>query len=944
MFRWWWPGADVDEGELTSEIDQIAAAGYKGVEIADVMDSVTYPVDPDKYGYGTPRWNRAVETVLRRAAQRGLQVDVTLGAHWPAAVPGLDVNGPAASKELTYGLQVVTGGFSGAVPAPAPRTYEDRTSTAGVITTVTKTSRPDFVGVTAVRCLQDDCSAKPLQIDLASRVDLTSRVHDGRLDWTPPDAHAWVLVGSWERGTAQRNDAPFGTSAMLITDPEARVVDHFGAQGAQTMTAYFAGLLSPESRRLLRETGGSIFEDSLELKHAQAWTPGFLQEFARRRGYDLRPFLAVLAADENPNPFAGPIPAFGVAGADVAVAGRVRRDVDQTLNDLYLENHVAPLQRFAHSLGLGYRAQPYGEPIDIGQAAASVDTVECETLGCPNDDDWRAMAAGSDLAGHRVVSDEMLPGGFGTVYGNTQQDVAREVNGEYAAGANQMVFHGFPYATWPESADGATTDDWTRWPGFHAFGAGIPEAFGPRQPTWTMATDTSGYYARMQAALQAGTRRTDVAVYNQSLDHVTGGWTDPALAAAGYTYGYITPGSLALPSIRVSGGRLAPDGPDFGAVILDNQASMPLATAQKLSALARAGLPVIVVGDPPSSIPGYAADPAAADAQLRAAIGQLLAQPSVRRVTAEADVPGALAAAGLPPAAASSSAAVRSQHRVDRGRDVYVLYNDSSAPVDGTATLSGGSRPFALNAWDGELTALARYASTRKTVTVPLTLAPHAAIVLAVGDDDAAHVVSTTADDARYEQGKLVLRATTGGRYRARMSDGRVLSATIPALPDPIGLSRWQLSVDDYQPAGPGQPSNATKHVQWHLNDVAPGPWSAIASISDASGIGTYTTTLKLPSRWRGGTLDLGQVGGSFRVTVNGRWIGPVDQLDTRIDLGRYLHPGTNTLAVTVATTLLNRLRVTRPAEFAARPKQDYGLIGPVRLLPYGEAKLPARG
>lgn len=101
MFRWWWPGADVDEGELASEVDQIAAADYKGVEIADVMDSVTYPVDPDKYGYGTPRWNHAVESVLRRADQDGLQVDLTLGAHWPAAVPGLDVNGPASSKELT---------------------------------------------------------------------------------------------------------------------------------------------------------------------------------------------------------------------------------------------------------------------------------------------------------------------------------------------------------------------------------------------------------------------------------------------------------------------------------------------------------------------------------------------------------------------------------------------------------------------------------------------------------------------------------------------------------------------------------------------------------------------------------------------------------------------------------------------------------------------------
>ena len=39
MFRWWWPGADVDEGELTAEVDQIAGAGYNGGSIfADSLE------------------------------------------------------------------------------------------------------------------------------------------------------------------------------------------------------------------------------------------------------------------------------------------------------------------------------------------------------------------------------------------------------------------------------------------------------------------------------------------------------------------------------------------------------------------------------------------------------------------------------------------------------------------------------------------------------------------------------------------------------------------------------------------------------------------------------------------------------------------------------------------------------------------------------------------
>jgi hypothetical protein len=48
---------------------------------------------------------------------------------------------------------------------------------------------------------------------------------------------------------------------------------------------------------------------------------------------------------------------------------------------------------------------------------------------------------------------------------------------------------------------------------------------------------------------------------------------------------------------------------------------------------------------------------------------------------------------------------------------------------------------------------------------------------------------------------------------------------------------------------------------------------------------------------------------------------------------------GANTLTVTIATTLLNRLRVTRPT-VCTQPSQDYGLIGPVTITPYVDAKL----
>ncbi|HEY7074543.1 MAG TPA: hypothetical protein VH418_04210, partial [Solirubrobacteraceae bacterium] len=150
-------------------------------------------------------------------------------------------------------------------------------------------------------------------------------------------------------------------------------------------------------------------------------------------------------------------------------------------------------------------------------------------------------------------------------------------------------------------------------------------------------------------------------------------------------------------------------------------------------------------------------------------------------------------------------------------------------------------------------------------------------------------------------------------------------------------------AVDEWRPGPPGSSSTTTQHVPWLLRGIALTAWSSIPSITDAVGVGTYTTTARLPAAWNrrdGAYLDLGAVAGAFRVTVNGRRIGPVDQLDTRLDVGRLLHAGANRIEVRVATPLLNRLRTTRPADFGARAKQDYGLLGPARLVPYAETTI----
>jgi alpha-L-rhamnosidase len=980
MFRWTWPNAAVDPNELRAQVDEVASAGYKGLEIASVMFGVSgdpffgtrgYSVDPDEYGYGSPRWIAAVEATLEAAKKRGLQIDYTLGAQWPPAVPGLDVDRPGTTKELTYGYQLLDDGatFSGAVPQPKPRTYEYRTSTNGKITTEIKTAQPTLAGAGAVRCVAD-CSGKPV-LDLGSNIDLTPHVSGGRLDWTPPDDGTWVVVGYWYRGTAIRNNQPSAASlAYLLQDPEARVIDYFSAAGADAFTHYFDTLLPPQTRQLLRRTGGAMFEDSIEISlgASRLWTPNFLDEFKARRGYSLIPYLPMLAADA-PSGFGGPQPAFAFRGDDVKTTTRVMRDVDQTFNDLYIDYHVKPFRRWARSLGLDYRAQPYGAGDDVAEAATQVDVPECENLGCGTGDLWRLIASGGDMSGKTIISDELIPGattppgpdlpfggGFDAPYKIDQRQMVREINKQYELGANQMVLFGLQYPRWPPSADGTIVDDYTGWPGFTSFGNKVPEAFGSRQPTWTMASDTSGYMARTQLVLQTGTRRTDVAVYNQGLGQVPA-FDGGALAEAGYTYGYVTPGTLDQPMARVAGGRLAPSGPAYKALVIDQQESMPLANAQQIIGFAARGLPVIVAGEPPSRIPGYAGTAAATasrDAKIQELMAQLLARPNVHRVAGAADVANALASIDIAPAANSTAGSIRSVHRVEGSTEYYYLYNDSDKPASATVSLSGpsGGMPYSLDAWTGVVEPLAEYTLRGGRFETDLELGARESAVIAIaprgwlGSDAPEarlHATETSADRVVRTQRGLAARAGGAGNYETTLSDGSHVRTTAPQLPDPMKLATWDLSVDDWQPAKPGQHSDETNHVEWAFNDIALKPWSAIPQIADASGIGTYTTTVTLPNGWSradGAYLDLGALGpGSFRVRVNGKSIGVADQLSGVVDLGSRLSPGKNEIEVKLATPLINRVRVFQP-DYADQARQDYGLLGPVSLTPYADMPL----
>jgi hypothetical protein len=147
----------------------------------------------------------------------------------------------------------------------------------------------------------------------------------------------------------------------------------------------------------------------------------------------------------------------------------------------------------------------------------------------------------------------------------------------------------------------------------------------------------------------------------------------------------------------------------------------------------------------------------------------------------------------------------------------------------------------------------------------------------------------------------------------------------------------WSVS---FQP-GRGAPATAT------LPALAPLNANAEFGISHFAGVATYRHDLVTPRGWTPGQplwLNLGEVREMAEVSVNGTAVGTVWHPPYRVNVGAALHPGTNAIAVRVATLWVNRLIgdavpgatkvawTSLPTYRADAPLRPAGLIGPVTL------------
>jgi hypothetical protein len=808
-------------------------------------------------------------------------------------------------------------------------------------------------------------------LDPSSVQVVTARVSDGTLHYTTNGGRLPLGNGNpWEELVFYET-ADGQTLGGATASAPAYWLDHLSVAGARAMGDYFDAhiLNNPATVAAIRSqdihTGKpAVFEDSLELSASLKWTPKMLSQWSTGLGYDPVTLLAAIAGQ---NQSATGTPLFDFPqndGHGASLGWRVREDYRQLWSDVYTGLYQQTLDNWASGHGLVARFQAYGDPIDAGAASAHSGIPEGEHLEFGGDDEtqqFKVVASGAYQTGNNVVSDECCEE-FGTTFGGTYgvdgtgsgpegSSILSSANSAYAdiaGGDSQIIWHGWPYNPYPAGAAAV-------WPGNSFAGDQLVSAAnGPNNPTFSDNRQDNLALARVALAMRQGAPGFDVAVYHQDLglagqaadslatgenlgNRVSGGQTftpttgqvirsSSSLAQTGYTYGYVSPEFFAYPTARYgrdrSGGSsgsggdgrvLFPGHGNYSSLVIYNQSVMPVDAAQKILALARGGLPVVIIGPVPdataSASPGTVSGFAARDALVQAAMAKLTALPNVKVVSdatgagsqsQDENAPAALhslgitPSTGLTPTSTSGTAQpvlTERRHDTSTDTDYYFLFNpDLSATVYPTVDLAGHGQPYLLNTWSAQVTPIAAYDRSHGHVGLSIRIAPGNFALVAISRRNLTrahilgglHATSTTAnateaetENVVYEHGRLVARASRTGTYATALSNGRSVKTpvTVPRIggsSGPLTLSDWQLSVDSWGPTPSGDPTQ-TQHTRIPTSgtftvkplasssDGSLPSWTDITpqngfpvpdNLTNVAGVGTYATSFSLPSGW----------------------------------------------------------------------------------------------
>lgn len=537
--RWWWMGNALDEKNISRELSEMARVGIGGVEITPI-----YGVKGEEKNfveYLSPRFTELVNFTLKEAKRNKMGVDLPPGSGWRCG-------GPFVSEEKgLWSLKIHKIRVSKGINWQLPK---------------------EIKWAEAVTFVNDSGKVSVL---------------DPRGSWVT-NAKGIVYIAERVKNADKVKRASVGGEGWAIDTFDEGVTNWY-------LDTFWVRLGVKKGK--IR----CFFHDSFE--YTGDFTPGFITEFKKRRGYDLSEYLHVLAGDCR----------------DGETIARVKSDYRETLSDLVLESFIRPMTAWANSHKSLNRNQAHGSPGNILDLYAACDIPETEIFKTvePGSVDIfvnKFASSAAHVTGKKLVSSESFTW-LDEHWNVTTSEMVRAANRFFLAGINHMFFHGTCYS--PAEA---------AWPGWLFYAS---TQINNRNPLWKELPALFAYIDRTQSVLQNSIPGNDLLVYWPYYDvaaasgpvfnhlgvNKDAGWfkshpvspLSDTLKINGYTFDYIS--DKQIEKCIVKNNRILTPGKIFyKAIVVPQTRYIPAGTMKLLVQFIKQGGTVIFDKKLPESVPG----------------------------------------------------------------------------------------------------------------------------------------------------------------------------------------------------------------------------------------------------------------------------------------------------------------------------------------------------
>ncbi len=312
-------------------------------------------------------------------------------------------------------------------------------------------------------------------------IDVSKHVNNGQLTWNAPQGK-WQIIRMGHTSTGRENYIGGGARGLEC--------DKFNEEAVSLQFhKWFGEVYRQVGEDLAKQTVTRLLCDSWECG-SQNWSANFASEFKARRGYDLLPYLPVMA---------------GIPIESVDTSERILKDVRETVAELFAEKFSGTMAQEAHKLGAMF-VEESNAPTGVVDGMLHYKYVDYPAgefwFQSPSHDkpnDILDAISAAHIYGKPVVQAESFTE-IRLDWNETPAMLKPYADRNLALGINKIVNHVFVHNPWLDRKPGATLDK-------------VGTFLQRDQTWWGMAHGFFGYLERSQAILQQGLPVVDIAVF-----------------------------------------------------------------------------------------------------------------------------------------------------------------------------------------------------------------------------------------------------------------------------------------------------------------------------------------------------------------------------------------------------------------------------------------------